>query len=546
MIAGSQVVPGLAETAAVAVYIPQELAVQVEDGAVVAGHGQLVEALLFNFHQALEHNAEVVFTLFDALGSKDGSDAALFHRGGQNILAAHKISFIVCVAQAVALGLGVHGVKAAAGNRLLGFPGKLGVEGFTLFSVAGRKVHSQDGGDGGRKLLGIEHAVVVGLPCHRHVLAEGDEPGMVGSADAGAVAAEGGAVATAMVTGEDIGGLALVERIRLAGLHDAADIEVCPVDGLQVMVVCTSVGIFVRIPEAHVEHLGMLFLEGFHGHAVSDAVQALGISEAAVGNTGIHILHPAGHVAVREGRLVGAAGLETAALIVHGKADALPGGIHHNLSLVAGILVHHFQHAHVGVGVGVVGIYAGVIGPAAEHLAVSGIRETHGIGHLHEAVFGAVSQHVAVLGRIAPDEGHQGLPALFGRIPPVFFLQGFRVLHKAGIAHKVLIGPAVQFLPAQPVEGNDDQTGIIVPLAAGHQRRQRQDTQQNNSLHSMVGFGYNLIFPDFSTWTVLLSPFPQVTTRVKGTLVVTVTTGFSEADLRAATLRPTTPSGPKG
>ena len=269
-----------------------------------------------------------------------------------------------------------------------------------------------------------------------------------------------------MVAGEDIGGFALIERIALAILYDTADIQVRPVNGVQIHIVLAFVGKLIGISKTHIEHLGVLFHKGFHGHAVGNAVQAFGIPETAIRDPCIHILKQAGYIAVRIGGFVGAAGLEAAALIVHGKADALPGGKHHHLALVARILVHHLQYAHVGVGIGIVGVYAGIIGPTTEHFAITGIGEVHGVGHCHLASLEAVTQHIAVGGGITPHEGHQGLTALLRGFFPVLVLQNLGVSDKAGIHGQGVIGPAIKFLPTQTVECYDYQTGIVVPLAA--------------------------------------------------------------------------------
>ena len=216
------------------------------------------------------------------------------------------------------------------------------------------------------------------------------------------MAPEGGAVATTMVAGQEIGGLALVERVGLAVFHDAADVEVRPVDGIQIMVVSATVRELVRVTKTHVEHLRMLLLQGFEGHAEGDAVQPFAIPEAAVRNAGVHILHHPGRPGVRVGGFMATAARETAAVVVHGKTDALPGGVHHDLAFVAGILVHDLHHAHVRVGNRVVGVDPLVVRPAAEHFAVARIGEVHRIVHLHPAVLGPVAQQVAMPGGIAP------------------------------------------------------------------------------------------------------------------------------------------------
>ena len=230
----------------------------------------------------------------------------------------------------------------------------------------------------------------------------------------------------------------------------------------------------------------MLLHQGFHSHTVSDAVQALAGSYPCIGRSGIHILQQAGHIAVCVAGLVSAAGLEAAAFIVNGIPDALPGGVHHHLSLVTRVLVHYFQHAHVGIGDGIIGMDANVIGPATEQLAVTGIGEIHSIGNRHLAAFVPVTQHIAVRGGVAPDKGHQGFPALLGRFFPVLVLQFRGLPHKLFIFHQAFIGPGIQFLPAQAVESDDNKAGVIVSPAAGYQRRKRQQSQKYASFHSMV------------------------------------------------------------
>ena len=285
---------------------------------------------------------------------------------------------------------------------------------------------------------------------------------------------ESGAVAAAVVAGEDIRCLALVERVGLAELHYAADVEVGPVGGIEIEIVPPAVGIFVGVAEAHVEHLGMAFLQGFHGHAISDAVEALGLFEAAVGYAGVHILHQTRERRVGVGRFMGAAGREAAALVVHREAYAFPRGVHHQLPFVARVAVGNLEHAHVRVGIGVVGAYTRIVGPAAEHLAVAGIREIHGVGDLHAAVQVAVAKKITVLRSIAPHKRHQGLAPLLRGFAPVFFLQLGGMMHETRISDQAFVGPAEEFLPAQAVKGDDYKTGVVASLAAGNQRRQRQ------------------------------------------------------------------------
>ena len=182
---------------------------------------------------------------------------------------------------------------------------------------------------------------------------------------------------------------------------------------------------------------------------------------------------------------MGAAAREAATFVVHGKADAFPGGIHHHFSFVTGILVHHFQHAHVGVGNGVVGIDPIVVGPAAEHFTVAGIGETHGVGHLHETVLVPVANEVAVLRHIAPDEGHQSSAALFGRFPPVGGFQGRRIPDKTGLPYQGFIGTGEKFLPAQAIEGDNHQTRVVIPLVAGYQRYQHQQGCSQKFFHRL-------------------------------------------------------------
>ena len=70
--------------------------------------------------------------------------------------------------------------------------------------------------------------------------------------------------------------------------------------------------------------------------------------------------------------------------------------------------------------------------------------------------------------------------------------------------------------------------------------------RENPLVHLLKIHWFNFTLPLFSTRTVRLRPSPHVTTNSNGTLVETVTAGVSSADLRARTLRSTTPSGPNG
>ena len=86
VIARGQIHPGIVETAAVPVKVPDELAVQEELGAVVRDDGKLVEAVRIDLHETLENDAEVVLALLDRIRSEDGHDTGLFHGSGQTFL----------------------------------------------------------------------------------------------------------------------------------------------------------------------------------------------------------------------------------------------------------------------------------------------------------------------------------------------------------------------------------------------------------------------------------------------------------------------------
>ena len=284
-----------------------------------------------------------------------------------------------------------------------------------------------------------------------------------------------------MVTGEDVSGLSLVERVCLAAFHDAADEAVRPVGGVQIGVVLSGVGEFIRISKTHVEHLGMRFFERLQGKTGRNEVCPFSAAEAR--QVFVNLLQEGGHGGFYIEGLMGAAARETAALVVNGKADGLPGGEHHHAALVARVCIDGLQDAVVGIGHGVVAVNPLVVRVAAEHFAVSGIGEVFVVGHLHEAVLVPVAKKITMLRHIAPDKGHQRFPAGLGRIPPVGRFQGFGIFDKAGVSHQALIGPGKELLPAQAVEGDDDQTGIVVPLGAGNQREQSGRCGQDELLH---------------------------------------------------------------
>ena len=292
---------------------------------------------------------------------------------------------------------------------------------------------------------------------------------------------EAGSAAAAVVTGEDVGGLSLVERVCLAAFHDAADEAVRPVGGLQILVILSGVGEFVRVSKTHIEHLGMRFLQGFQGEGGRNEVCPFPSAEAR--QVLVNLLQERAHGSFYIERLMGAAARETAALVVHGKADGLPGGEHHHAALVARVCVDGLQHAVVGIGNGVVAVNSLVVRITAEHFAVSGVGEVLVVGHLHEAVLFPVAKKITMLRHMAPDKGHQGFPAGLGRIAPIGRLQGFGIFDKAGVSHQALIGPGKELLPAQAVEGDDNQTGIVVPLGAGNQSEQSGRGGQEELLH---------------------------------------------------------------
>ena len=94
--------------------------------------------------------------------------------------------------------------------------------------------------------------------------------------------------------------------------------------------------------------------------------------------------------------------------------------------------------------------------------------------------------------------------------------------------------------PVPDVEGHHGKGLHFLGLAGEGQ--ERQQGCQKNLLHRI----YRFTFPLFSTWTEADWLSPQRMVMSKGTFVLTVTTGLSEADFRAAAFRSTTPSGPKG
>ena len=305
----------------------------------------------------------------------------------------------------------------------------------------------------------------MGLSQCGHTGAEGDEPGLLGTADARTMAGEAGTPAATVVAGQDIGGLSLVEGIGLAGLHDVADETVRPVGAFQIAVVGAGMGELVGVAESHIQHLRMGFPEGFQGEGRRGMVGPLRAAEA--GNLGIHFLDHRAHGRIHVQGLMGGTARETAAFVVHGIADGLPGGEHHHLPLVSGILVYDFQDAHVGVRVGVVAVDTRIVRPAAEHLAVARIGEIHGVRHPHQAVLFAVADQVAMLCAIAPQERKQHFATFLGRVPPVSGLERLRILDKAGVRDEGFIGAGEKFLPAQAVKGHDHEAGVIVFLAAG-------------------------------------------------------------------------------
>ena len=246
-------------------------------------------------------------------------------------------------------------------------------------------------------------------------------------------------------------------------------------------------GELVGVAESHIQDLRMGFPEGFEGEGRRGMVGPLPAAEA--GNLGIHLLDHRAHGRIHVQGLMGGTARETAALVVHGIADGLPGGKHHHLPLVPGILVYDLQDAHVGVRIGVVAVDARIVRPAAEHLAVARIGEIHGVRHPHQTVLFTVADQVAVLRTVTPKERKQGFAALLGRFPPVSGLERLRILDETGVRHKAFVGAGEKLLPAQAVKGHDHEAGVIVLLAAGDQRCKRQkDREKVAFLHITVWF----------------------------------------------------------
>ena len=95
------------------------------------------------------------------------------------------------------------------------------------------------------------------------------------------------------------------------------------------------------------------------------------------------------------------------------------------------------------------------------------------VGELHYAVLVAIANEDAFLGDGVPDEGHQHLAPLLGRGAPVGLAVLFCVAHLFGVGQQVLFCSLKNFLPAQAVDGNDDESGVLVALGRKHQGQHR-------------------------------------------------------------------------
>ena len=123
-----------------------------------------------------------------------------------------------------------------------GFALEIRINGFLLFAVVRRKVQAQYLGYGGGKLLVVERAVVFRLAQLLYTLSEGNEPCILRTSGSSTMSGEVTPVAPTMIASEQISGLALVEGVALAGLHDATDEIVGIVGCPQIFVVLAGVG----------------------------------------------------------------------------------------------------------------------------------------------------------------------------------------------------------------------------------------------------------------------------------------------------------------
>ena len=140
--------------------------------------------------------------------------------------------------------------------------------------------------------------------------------------------------------------------------------------------------------------------------------------------------------------------------MIHGKTSQEPNAA--TLPCEARLFaVHELQHGFVRiVDLGVA--EDAVVGEAGEDLVVAGIGEDPRVRDVHQVPVESVAVELTLAGNYGPEEWQKGFAADVCVVVPELLRERLGLIDVVFVADEKRIGPAVQFLPAQPVERNED------------------------------------------------------------------------------------------
>ena len=305
-----------------------------------------------------------------------------------------------------------------------------------FLSVTRSEFYPKDLSHCGGELFGVERSIAGCLPKMLNPLSERHHPGVLRTFGAAAVTCERAQLAAAMVCCKNISGLALVERIALAVLHNTPDHLVRPMRGLHVEIIFSGMSPLIGVPESDPHHLRVIFLHGLKSISVRERVETL-LSPIM----GHHLLHLIDKIqgwslGRRYVRLVGDTARETTPLIVDSVPDRIPRPVDHDGALVTRISIGNLKHAGVGIRDSRIAVDPFIIRPAAKHLAIARIRETHSVGNLELTTLQSITKHITIRFNVAPREWHQNRTTFLGCFPPILIFQILGIIDVLWITDK--------------------------------------------------------------------------------------------------------------
>ena len=190
-----------------------------------------------------------------------------------------------------------------------------------LFSIARSKVNTEDFGDSGSELLGVEGAVAGSLSKTLRSFSEHHHPGVLRTLGAGAVACESALVPPAMISCHQVGGFPFVERIALAIFHYSADHLIRIMGGVKIEIILIGMSPLVSVAKSDEDHFRMVFLDSLQGIGIGKSVKTL--FSPVMRHHILHIVYQFQRRSLGRGdvRLIGRASRETSPLVVDSVAD---------------------------------------------------------------------------------------------------------------------------------------------------------------------------------------------------------------------------------